>query len=225
MVTRCAAAALLVAALGAAPAPPATIAPSSEPQLHTAAEVLSRAEAAWRPVSSYQVPIAVKGSVKASILSVPIAMDGTQYYKAPNRETMRLNNVPGLAKNFSNALRTMGSPEIWASTYAISLSGTTMHHAHLAYVLTGVPKNGGNVKAVTMYVNAKTFVVESMTFAYNNGSSLGMELSRHGLSPYHFPTTIVVNARFPGYSGQAQIIYGTYQINVPVSDAIFQQQQ
>ena len=211
---------LLLVALGATPLPPPTENPPKN-----ASDVLARAVASRQLLQSYQVPVTIKGKVKVSFLTVPLAMDGTEYYKAPDKESMRLNNVPSLAKSFSNTVNAMGSPETWEATYDIALQGTTVHRAHhTAYVLVGTPKRPGNVKTMTMWVNTATYAIEAVDFAYANGSDLGLELSHHGPSMYHLPTSIVVNARFPGYSGQAQIIYGSYRLNVDVADSVFAQQ-
>ena len=200
----------------------ATPAPIATPA--TASEVLARAVANRHELHSYQVQLTIKGSVRVSFLSVPIAMDGTEYFKAPDKEAMHLNNVPSMAKSFSSTINAMGTPQTWEATYDIVLQGTAPHRNHTAYVLVGTPKHPGNVKTVTMWVNARTYAIESVAFAYTNGSALGLEFSHHGLSPYHLPTSIAVNARFPGYSGQAQIVYGPYQINVAVADSEFAQQ-
>jgi hypothetical protein len=219
-VKRAALPALLLVALGAAPAPTPT--PEGTPQ--NAADVLARAVANRQELHSYQVPLTITGKVRVSILSVPIAMDGTEYFKAPDKEATHLNNVPSAAKSFSNTINSMGTPQTWEATYDIVLQGTGTHRNHTAYVLTGTPRHPGNVKTVTMWVNAKTYAMEAVSFAYNNGSSLNLELSHHGLSPYHLPTGVAVDAHFPGYSGQAQIKYGPYQINVAVPDSVFAQQ-
>ena len=210
---------LLLVTLGATPSP----APTEKPP-QNAADVLARAVANRHDLHSYQVPVTINGSVKVSFLSVPIAMNGTEYFKAPDKEAMHLNNVPSAAKSFSNTMNAMGTPQTWEANYDITLQGTTPHRNHTAYVLVGTPKHPGNVKTVTMWVNARTFAMESVAFAYANGSALGLEFSHHGLSPYHLPTSIAVTARFPGYSGQARITYGTYQINVAVDDSVFAQQ-
>ena len=75
---------------------------------------------------------------------------------------------------------------------------------------------------MTMWVNAKTYAIEAVAFAYHDGSSLALELNHHGLSPYHQPTSIAVTAKFPSYSGSARIEYGTYETNVPIPDSAFQ---
>lgn len=207
---------LLLVALGAAPAP------SGTPQ--NAADVLARSVAGREELHSYQVPVNIKGNVRVSILSVPIAMDGTEYFRAPDKEAMHLNNVPSAAKSFSNTVNEMGTPQTWEATYDIVLQGTAAHRNHTAYILVGTPKHQSNVKTVTMWVNAKTYAMEAVSFAYVNGSSLNLEMSHHGLSPYHLPTSIALTAHFPGYSGQATIAYGPYQINVAVPDSVFTQQ-
>jgi hypothetical protein len=211
--------ALLLVALGATPSPAPTAG-----LLQNANDVLLRAGGPREALHSYQVPVTIKGSVRASFLSVPVAMDGTEYFRAPDKQSMHLNNVPSLAKSFSNTMNTMGTPRTWMATYDFALQGTTPRHNHVAYLLVGTPKRPGNVKTMTMWVSSKTFAVESVLFTYNNGSTLALELSHHGLSPYHLPTSITVDAHFPGYSGRATITYGPYQLNVAVPDSVFEQQ-
>lgn len=216
MVTRQAIPVLLLFALGATPAP--------GPIPQNAQQVLARAVASRQELHSYQVPVNITGKVRVSLLTVPVAMNGNEYFKAPDKEAMHLNNVPSLAKSFSNTVNSMGTPQIWEATYDIVLQGTATHRNHPTYLLVGTPKHQGNVKTVTMWVNSNTYAIESVNFAYVNGSALGLEISHHGLSPYHLPTSITVSARFPGYSGQAVIAYGPYQINVAVPDSAFAQQ-
>ncbi|MGC1379392.1 MAG: hypothetical protein WA814_00045 [Candidatus Baltobacteraceae bacterium] len=186
--------------------------------------VIAGIQSYWKNLNSYWVPVTVSGSVKVAFISVPFKMTGTQYYRAPDKEALRLSNPPSLARGLQNTVATMGSPETWPVTYDITLTGTQMHRNHLAYVLSGTPKKSGSrVKTITMWVNAKTYAIESVAFAYTNGASLALELSHHGLSPYHQPTSIAVTARFPAYSGNARIQYGTYAINGPIPDSVFQQ--
>ena len=206
--------------LAATPAPQPS--PQSTPQ--TAAEVLSHVGEKWRSLSTYQVPVTVRGNVRVSFFSVPVAMDGTEYFKAPDKEAMHLNNVPSLAKSFSNTISNMGTPQTWEATYDLSLTGTAMRGKHLAYVLTGPPRRTGNVKTVTMWVTVKTYSIDEVSFTYNNGSKLDLTVRHHSTEPHHLPTSIGVDAHFPGYSGHADITYGTYQVNVPIADSVFAQQ-
>jgi hypothetical protein len=217
--------ALASAALAAALfAPTANAATPTAPILHSVAAVIAGMQSQWQNLKSYQVPVTLSGSVRASFVSVPFTIKGTEYYRAPDQQALHLESAPAIAQQFQNTVTSMGTPQTWPLNYSMSLKGTQTHNKHLAYVLVGTPKNSGStVKTVTMYVAAKTYAVETVVFAYQNGSALDLEFSHHGRSPYHLPTRIGVTAKFPSYGGSAQIAYGTYQTNISIPDSAFQQ--
>ena len=202
---------------------PAAAATPPAPTLHSVAAVINGMQSQWQNLTSYQVPVTLSGSVRASFVSVPFTIKGTEYYRAPDKQALHLDSAPAIAQQFQNTVTSMGTPQTWPLNYSMTLKGTQLHNKHLAYVLLGTPKNGGStVKTVTMYVSAKSFAVETVVFAYQNGSALDLEFSHHGRSPYHLPTRINVSAKFPSYGGTAQIQYGNYQTNIPIPDSAFQ---
>lgn len=209
-------ASLLLGTTGATTPSPVPIAPL------TAHEVLARVAATITSVRSYRVPLTMSGNVKVGFISLPFSMNGTEYFKAPDKDAMQLDNVPSLAKGFEHTMSSMGTPQTWEQTYAISLVGTQPRGKHVAYVLSGTPRHPGNVKSATMWVNRTSYAIEAVRFSYNNGATLDLELSHHGVSPHHVPTSIAVNASFPQYSGHAVIQYGTYEFNVPIADSVFE---
>ncbi len=191
----------------------ATARTQTAPTAHDAADVVAGMQSFWQNLKSYQVPVSLNGNVRVSFVSVPFNAQGIEYYRAPNQQAIHLDGA------------SMGSPQTWPSNYAMTLEGTQTNRGHLAYVLVGTPKKlGSNVKTITMWVAVKTFAVETVAFAYQNGSALSLDFSHHGPSPYHLPTRIAVNAKFPSYSGSAQIVYGTYQTNVPIPNSAFEKQ-
>lgn len=199
----------------------ATPAPSVTPD---AAAVLQRSEAKWQGLSSYQVPVTIAGSVRVAFVSVPVHMTGTQYYQAPDRQALHLDNPPSYARGLGDTLSTMGTPQTWLRDYTIAAPVTQPHGRHTAYVLTGTPKRSSRVKNMTMSVSASTYVIESITFSYTNGASLVVTFLHHtGISQYHLARSATVVAHFPGYSGNATITYGSYRLNQPVPAAVFSQ--
>lgn len=197
--------------------------PQPAPTARNAAEVIADMQSFWQGLKTYQVPVTLSGTVRVSIISVPFKATGTEYYRAPNQQALHLDGAPSLAQNFQTTIASMGSPQTWPSNYAMALQGTQTDHNHLAYVLVGTPKKAGsNVKNITMWISSKTFVVATVAFAYQNGSSLTLDFSHHGPSPYHLPTSIAVNAKFPSYSGSAEIAYGQYQTNGPLPGSAFE---
>jgi hypothetical protein len=199
--------------------PMATIAPA-----RTAADVLARVAGTQTPLQSYAVPVVISGSVKVSFLSVPFTVHGTQYFKAPDKQAMHLTDAPSLAHGFQDAVSSLGSPQAWESTYDITLAGTQARHKHYGYVLVGIPKVHGNVKSFTMLVGEKSNAIETVDFAYNNGASLEIEFGHHHAHAYHLPSSATIVAHFPQYSGAATVSYGTYTLNEPIPDSVFQKQ-
>jgi hypothetical protein len=210
---------LALAGAGPSPQPSASIAPA-----RTAADVLARVAGTQAPLDSFEVPVTIAGSVKVAIFSVPFTVHGMQYFKAPDKQAMHLTDAPSMAQGFQNAVSTMGTPQTWEYAYDISLAGTQRRYKHVAYELVGIPKRPANVKSFTMLVGERSDAVESIHFAYQNGSSLAVEFAHHHAHPYHLPTSASITAHFPQYSGTAVVQYGDYQLNVPIPDTVFQKQ-
>jgi outer membrane lipoprotein-sorting protein len=118
----------------------------------------------------------------------------------------------------------MGTPQTWLRDYSIALPSSQPHGHHYAYVLTGTPKQQSRVKTMTMWISATTYAVESVTFSYTNGATLGVTFHRKpGVTQYHLPRSASVTAHFPSYSGNATITYGDYQLNQPIPASVFEQ--
>jgi hypothetical protein len=215
---------VLIAALAAGSAAALPQTPQPSPAARNSAEVIAGMQSFWRDLKTYQVPVSLSGSVRVAFISVPFKAEGTEYYRAPNQQALHLDGAPSMARSFQTTVASMGSPQTWPLNYTMTLHGTQTNHNHLAYVLSGPPKKqGSTVKTITMLVAAKTFVVETVTFSYQNGSVLTLDFSHHGPSPYHLPTSIAVTAKFPSYSGSARLVYGTYETNVAIPASAFAQ--
>jgi hypothetical protein len=180
----------------------------------------------WNGLNTYSVPVTLKGSVKASIVSLPFNMSGTQYYQAPDKQGLRLNNVPRLARGFQNNVASFGTPTTWSNQYNITLAGVSTLGGHPVYVLNGTPKNGGRVSNVVVMVDKTTYAVDDVNFSYTNKSSLHLTVAhQNDTTRYHFPSSMAIEARFPDYRGNATVTYGTYQVNQPLPANAFSTQQ
>jgi outer membrane lipoprotein-sorting protein len=201
----------------------ATAAPTASPTAPPdAATILQKSQSQWQGLNSYQVPVTISGHVRVSILSVPFKMTGTQYYQTPDKQALHLDNPPSAARGLGNTLSTMGTPQTWLRDYTIAMPASQPHGHHSGYVLTGTPKRESRVKSMTMWVSATTYAIESITFSYTNGATLQVAfLHHHGISSYHLPRSATLVARFPGYSGNATITYGDYQLNAPIPASVF----
>src|SRR5271154_825725 len=90
--------AVLVAALFTLPAAGAT----PPPTLHGVAAVIAGMQSQWQNLKSYQVPVTLSGSVRASFISVPFTIQGNEYYRAPDQQALHLASAPAIAQQFQN---------------------------------------------------------------------------------------------------------------------------
>ncbi|MFY9664230.1 MAG: hypothetical protein WAK19_07230 [Candidatus Cybelea sp.] len=207
----------LVITSGIATAP----SPSATPD---AATVVQRSQSRWQGLESYQVPVTIGGSVRVAFISVPFKMTGTQYYQAPDQQALHFNNPPSYARGLGNTLSAIGTPQTWLRDYDIDSPVLQPHGHHSAYVLTGKPKRASRVKSITISFSATTYAIESVAFGYTNGATLLIAFHRHpGITQYHLARGATVVAKFPGYSGNATISYGDYQLNQPIPSSVFEQ--
>ncbi len=202
--------------MGAVPATPSAAVPD-------AATILQRSESRWQGLNAYQVPVAINGSLRVAIISVPFKMTGTQYYQAPDKQALHLDNPPSIARGLGDTLSTLGTPQTWLRDYTIAMPASQPHGHHTSYVLVGTPKRASRVKTMTMSISATTYAIEAITFSYTNGATLVVTFHRRpGVTQFHLPRTATLTARFPGYSGNATITYGDYQLNQPIPTSVFQ---
>jgi hypothetical protein len=188
-----------------------------------AATIIRRSQSAWQGLSSYQVPVTVSAHVRVSIIALPVRMTGTQYYQEPDRQALHLDNPPSFARGLGDTLSTMGTPQTWLQDYTIVSPIVEPRKRHTAYVLTGTPKRSSRVKTMTLEFSTTTYAIENVNFAYTNGATLQVAFQHHHVSQYHLPLVATVTAKFPSYSGDATITYGTYQLNQPIPASIFAQ--
>ena len=213
LVLPCVALALGAAGLAATASPAPTL---------DATTILQRSESRWQGLSSYQVPITISGSVRVAFVSVPFKMTGTQYYQAPDEQALHLDKPPSYARGLGNTLSTMGTPQTWLRDYAIAQPVSQPHGHHTAYVLTGTPRRESRIKTMTMWISATSYGIESIIFSYTNGASLTVTFQRrHGVTQYHLARGATIVAKFPSYSGNAQIVYGDYRLNQPIPATVF----
>ena len=199
----------------------ATPAAQSSP---SADQIVAQTQAAFnKGVNTFQVPVTMKGKVRSGPLSLPFSVNGTQYFQAPDRIAMHMNNLPGPAKGFENSVNNVGTPATWAKTYVFAYNGTSTRDGHDVYVLSGPPRNtGSRVKTATLYIDTQSYDVRGVHFDYNDGSTVDGTRQFKDVGKYHLVSNTNVSASFPQYKGDAEVNYGDYKINGPIDPSVFQ---
>jgi hypothetical protein len=136
----------LTATVSAQPAAP-TATNLSGPTVRTAADVVAGMQGFSTDLKSYEVPLTLRGGVRVTFITIPFEAYGMEYYDDPNRQAVHLCGRAGFGV------------------------ATQQNNGHLAYNWVGPPKKSGSrIKSVPMWVAAKTFALQTVSFLYQNGS-------------------------------------------------------
>jgi hypothetical protein len=194
------------------------------PPLPTVSEVLSGMAKQTMGLETYDVPVTIHASVRASIVSIPVTLTGMRYFAVPDKEALKLNSVPSIAKVFSNLYASLGTPVTWPQTYNLQVVQPDHVAASPIYELRGTYKHASRVDHILLDVDATTYDPVEARWFYRNGATIVMTVQEESVGEFRLPAVENVDVHFPGYSGNATIDYGTYSVNATVPDSVFNQQ-
>ena len=207
---------------------------SAEPPGMTVSQILGRMAQNTKGLTTFIVPFHMDAHVKKGMFSVHKSLDGTGYYKAPDKSTLKFTKVPSVFKDFVSAYSWVGTPATWPSIYDITLASSS---ASNVYELRGTYKPGSTLthagldKAahssldhVLLDVDKQSFDPVRVVWVYRNGSTITMNLTIAAIEgKYRLPQSETEDMNVPGYHVTGVTTFGTYQTNVPVPDSMFSQ--
>lgn len=182
----------------------------------SASEILDRMAAARKGLNSYSVPMHFDLVVHKGI-GVRAKLDGTRYFQTPDKEVLVMGSMPSIAKQFRYIYSGLGAPQTWPLHYDISLNQTSDSQ----YELKGVPKDNPNVSYVLLDVTRGALTPVSASWFYKNGGTVTMAFQNAPASGYVLPSVETIDINFPEYKVHAVGTYGSYSINQPIPNAIW----
>ncbi|HKE37493.1 MAG TPA: hypothetical protein VKB39_08670 [Candidatus Baltobacteraceae bacterium] len=185
----------------------------TSPSLPPVSDVLSGMAKQTTGLQAYEVPVTIHASIRNGILAVPLSVTGERYFAAPDKEALKLNDVPALAKVFSNLYASLGTPLTWPQTYDLQVVSPDHASASPIYELRGTYKHTSSVDHILLDVDAETYEPVQVRWFYRNGSTIAMNVQEKAVGAFRLPSVEDVDVHFPGYSGHATIEYGAYAVN------------
>jgi hypothetical protein len=207
-----------------AAAAPDQLAQSSAPPM-TVSQILERMAANYRGLRTYEVPVTIDAHVH-KIVTVPVSMTGKRYFKLPDREALKMNAVPAVAKAFQNVYASLGTPVTWPKTYNATVVTPSVGSDRPIYELRAVYKRPSNVDHILLDVDAATFTPLQARWFYKNGATIVMNIQDTMVAgKYPLPQRETLDVHFPQYSGDATVNFGSYVVNQPIADSVFAEKQ
>lgn len=194
------------------------------PQM-TASQILERMVANYRGLNTYEVPVTIDAHIY-EVLTLPVSMSGKRYFKEPDREALKMNSVPSIAKAFQNVYSTLGTPVTWCKTYVINVVTPSVSFDRPVYELQAVYRHPSKVDHIQLDVDASNFDPMQARWFYKNGAKIVMNIEEQLVNgKYRLPQRETLDVQFPQYKGDAVVTYGQYVLNQPIADSVFAQEK
>lgn len=194
---------------------------ASMPPAMTVPQILARMSANTAGIKTYEVPVQIDARIHKGI-TLPVSMTGTRYFEAPDKESLKMNSVPTIAKAFQDVYASLGTPQTWPRTYDITVCTPAVSGDRPIYELRAVYKRESKVDHILLDVDATTFDPIQARWYYTSGATIVLNVEEQSVEgKYRLPAHETIDVAFPQYKGDADIRYGAYVINHPIPDSVF----
>lgn len=182
----------------------------------SATDVLARVTHADSAIDSYVVPVRIDVRVHKWI-TVHFHLNGTQYYKRPDRLALDMHAVP---EQYRTMFAQLGTPLTWPSIYDLRLVPSTAQPG--TFQLEGTPKRAGDVERMVIDIDGAPSAPLHAQWFCRGGGTIDMHIAEAtGTGGYALPQHADADMSFGGYNVHAAFTWGPYAVNESIADAVF----
>jgi len=146
-------------------------------------------------------------------------LDGTSYYKRPDKYEVVFDRVPGYAKGFSKLFNDIGDPGAWQKDQNITLDGFQTLNGRAVIVLRLTKKIHSDILDHTLaYVDPATYELLQMEWYYTSGGKITMTQKYRTQGSYTVLASQHADIHIPHVSAVADSTFGTYDTNVAAAE-------
>jgi len=146
------------------------------------------------------------------------ALDGTFYFRAPDKDAIVFDTVPILAKQFQKVYPKFDPPSKWPSLYTISVMTEDANTTTLRLV----PKKHGRVAHLDVRIDNVAATASSYTWTYEDGGDITFDVQYAHVEGNYLPKSQVGKVNLPSYKADVNSTFGNFKLNVPIADKVFE---
>jgi anti-anti-sigma regulatory factor len=184
------------------------------------ADVVRNVAAQNARLDSYEANV----DVNVHLRSFPYLADrlnGTAYFKQPDRFEVVFQSVPAVAKGFDHLYSDIDDPIDWERRFDLSYAGEKTIDGHSDVVLRLVQKVRGMIDHEDVAIDPATWHVDSMEWHYYNGGTIAMTQQYRDAGGYDVLAAQHATIRIPYVHAAADATYSDYKTNVAIDDGVF----
>jgi outer membrane lipoprotein-sorting protein len=156
----------------------------------------------------------------AKLLTFPFispSLDGTVYFKQPDKQALVFDTVPALAGQFKKVYPKLDPPSTWDKIYDF----TALSDQNGTTIFPLVPNKNGRVEHLDVNVDDASATVKAYTWTYKDGGSIAFEQSFKTIDGNFLPLKVTGHVDLPSYKADVTTNFSGYKLNVPVADSVF----
>lgn len=184
------------------------------------ADIVAKMAAVNADLQSYKVRIHFDVDLE-SFISMHPALDGTYYFKKPDKAELDFDTVPIIAQEFKHFYASMGSPAEWTKLYDVSLASSAPAGAGERYTLKLTSKHGGNVDHMLVTTLSSDYAVVKQQWFYRNGGRITMDQQNQRVGRWTLPKSQTAGFDLPSYKAHVVSTFGKFDLNAAIPDSVF----
>ncbi|MBV8150168.1 MAG: hypothetical protein JO101_07865 [Candidatus Eremiobacteraeota bacterium] len=145
------------------------------------------------------------------------ALDGTFYFKQPDKQAVVFDAVPALAKQFQKVYPRLDPPATWSAIYNVTAVGSEGGSTMLRLV----PKKHGRVSHLDVKVDNASATPVAYTWTYEDGGTVTFDQSYAQINGNYLVKSESGRIDLPQYKADVTSTFSNFKLNVPISDSVF----
>ncbi|MBV8602511.1 MAG: hypothetical protein JO359_13185 [Candidatus Eremiobacteraeota bacterium] len=153
-----------------------------------------------------------------TLLGLAPALDGTYYYKQPDKQAIVFDTVPAVAQAFQRVYPKFDPPSRWPADYKIALLSSDASTTTLRMV----PKNGGRVAHLDVKIDNANATPTSYTWTYTDGGYVTFDQQYAQIGGNYLVKSQSGKVELPSYKADVVTSFSNFKVNVPIPDKVFE---
>ena len=145
------------------------------------------------------------------------SLDGTAYFKEPDRSAVVFETVPALANQFKKVYPQLEPPSEWPQIYDVTPLADNGTVAQFRLVR----KKSGRIDHVDVSVDDATATVSTMAYFYKDGGSISFAQTYDVIDGNYVIKSQTGKVDIPHYSADVASTFSNYRLNVKIDDTVF----
>jgi hypothetical protein len=147
------------------------------------------------------------------------SLEGSYYYKRPDKQVVVFDTVPALAKEFKKVYPNVDPPSAWKRLYTFGVvsdeNGVTTFRL--------VPIVNSRIESLDVKVDDATATVSGYTWTYKDGGYVTFDQTVASVDGAYVVTEQTGRVELPAYKVDTSAAFSNYKINVALQDSLFKE--